>query len=235
MSNQNIIKKIKSDLNKNIDQKYKKGAENYFKEKIKVYGVRSPITRKIAQKYFPKDLDKKQIFALCEQLLKTGYMENSLIALAWAYRLKKKYQKSDFKIFETWLKKYITNWATCDDLCTHTLGEFIMQYPEVLPKVFKWTKSKNRWLRRASAVIFVNPVKKKKYLKNVFQTANALLQDQDDLVQKGYGWMLNEASIPYTKKVFQYIMKHKSKMPRTALRYSIERYPQKLRKKALAK
>ena len=55
------------------------------------------------------------------------------------------------------------------------------------------------------------------------------------MVQKGYGWMLKEASNLYPQEVFQYVMRHKIKMPRTALRYAIEKLPPGLRKKAMAK
>ncbi len=57
---------------------------------------------------------------------------------------------------------------------------------------------------------------------------------EDDLVQKGYGWMLKDASVYYQKEVFDFIMRNKNKMPRTALRYAIEKMPQSLRKKAMA-
>ncbi len=72
-------------------------------------------------------------------------------------------------------------------------------------------------------------------LDEVFKTADLLLTDDDDMVQKGYGWMLKEAGNQYPDEVFKYVMKNKRKMPRTALRYAIEKYPQAKRKKAMAK
>jgi 3-methyladenine DNA glycosylase AlkD len=61
------------------------------------------------------------------------------------------------------------------------------------------------------------------------------LKDKDDMVQKGYGWLLKEASRTHEREVFDYVMKHKAKMPRTALRYAIEKMPEKLRSKAMKK
>ena len=75
--------------------------------------------------------------------------------------------------------------------------------------------------------------RKQGFLKDVFWTADKLLMDQDDLVQKGYGWMLKETSNIYQKQVFDFVMKRKHKMPRTALRYAIEKMPQSMRKKAM--
>jgi len=230
-----LISKIHQELKANIDTEYKKGEIMFFKEKIKVYGVRTPVVRKIAGKYFLliKNLDKKKTFTLAESLLESGYSEEATIAFDWVSRLEKQYQKSDFKIFESWLKKYISNWAECDDFCTHAFAEFILQFPEFLPKLNIWARSKNRWLKRASAVILIYPIKKgKQFLNKVFEICNILLEDKDDLVQKGYGWLLKEASNLYQERVFDYVMKNKSKMPRTALRYAIEKIPEEMRKKA---
>jgi len=230
-----ILQDIRKELKENIDVEYRKGAQNYFREKIKIYGVRTPIAREISRKYFSeiKHLKKKEIFSFCETLLKTGYGEESTIAFDWAFRLRNQYEKRDFKIFESWLRKYVSDWGKCDNFSTHAFGYFIHDFPEFLSKVKLWTKSKNRWPRRASAVILIYPVRKKKYLEYVFKTADILLLDFDDMVQKGYGWMLKEASNVYPKKVFDYVIKNKEKMPRTALRYAIEKYPKKLKKRAM--
>ena len=59
------------------------------------------------------------------------------------------------------------------------------------------------------------------------------VKDEEDLVQKGYGWMLKEASKKHREEVFEYIMRRKSEMPRTALRYAIEKMPEDLRRKAM--
>lgn len=232
-----VIKKIRGELKNNVDEKYKKTSAGFFKEKVKILGVRAPVSKKIAGKYFNeiKNSDKKRIFALCEQLLKSGYNEESSIALDWAYRLKNQYQKQDFKIFEQWLKKYVSNWASCDDLCTHSLGYSFFKFPELIPKTKKWAVSKNRWMRRASAIVLIYSVRNKKHLNEIFEVSDILLLDSDDLVQKGYGWTLKEASNVYQKEVFDFVMKRKNRMPRTALRYAIEKMPKKLKKEAMRK
>ncbi|MGH8003331.1 MAG: DNA alkylation repair protein [Limisphaerales bacterium] len=78
-------------------------------------------------------------------------------------------------------------------------------------------------------------LRRKLLLKEAFATADILLQDEEDLVQKGYGWMLKEASNRYPKEVFKYVMKNRKKMPRTALRYAIEKMPKGWKKKAMRK
>jgi len=108
-------------------------------------------------------------------------------------------------------------------------------YPKLLSELKKWTKSKNRWTRRASAVTLIIPARHGKFLKDIFEIADELLMDKDDLVQKGYGWMLKAASQAHQKEVFDYVMSKKATMPRTALRYAIEKIPQELRARAMEK
>lgn len=117
--------------------------------------------------------------------------------------------------------------------CNHTVGSFIEKYSEFLIKLFEWASSKNRWVRRAAAVSLIIPAKKGNFLKEIFKIADILLLDKDDLVQKGYGWMLKAASQAHQKEVFDYIIKNKAVMPRTALRYAIEKMPNELKKLAM--
>ena len=79
------------------------------------------------------------------------------------------------------------------------------------------------------------PAKNGKFLKDVFQIADILLLDKDDMVQKGYGWMLKVASQAHQQEVFEYVLAHKASMPRTALRYAIEKMPKELKHKAMGK
>jgi len=77
--------------------------------------------------------------------------------------------------------------------------------------------------------------RKGKFLKDIFEIANTLLSDPDDLVQKGYGWMLKAAGEAHQKEVFDYVMEKKQVMPRTAFRYAIEKMPEELKEKAMEK
>lgn len=234
-----IISQVRQELKQNIDLIYKDGAERFFKEEIKIYGVRYPKIREIIKKTKKEVavLDKKSILKLCEELLGSKYHEEAIIAFGWVYQNKEKFNKSDFKIFESWLHEYVTNWALCDDFSTHVLNYYTIKYPEIIIKIRKWTKSKNRWVRRSSAVSFLHDSGGTRpnthRLEDVFWVTDTLLEDEDDMVQKGYGWLLKNTSKKYQKEVFDYVMKNKDRMPRTALRYAIEKMPQSMRKKAM--
>ena len=233
-----MIEKIRKELKAKVDKKYKHGLINFFTEEVRPYGVRTGEARKIGAKYWKevKNKNKAEIWKLGEELWQSGWFEEGIIAIDWSWRTRKDFVKADIKIFESWLKKYVKNWAHCDDFCTHTVGYFMAMYPEFLEELDKWAESKNRWLRRAAAVSLIYPVRKKgKYLGKIFEIADKLLEDEDDLVRKGYGWMLKEASNVYPKKVFDYITRRKDKMPRVSLRYAIEKMPKSWKEEAMKK
>jgi 3-methyladenine DNA glycosylase AlkD len=233
----NILKKIRLELKNKSDLKTKKSGERFFKEEVKLYGVKSAEVSRIADVFFKdvRDRKKSEILTLCEDLWESGYMEASFVACHWSYFIRKDFEPKDFKIFEKWVKNYVHNWAACDTLCNHTIGAYVEMYPNYLASLKKWARSKNLWTRRASAVSLIIPARQGNFLKDIFEIANILLSDREDLVQKGYGWMLKAASQAHQKEVFDYVMKNKTKMPRTALRYAIEKMPKGLRKKAMAR
>ncbi len=233
--NTDILSEIRWDLKSSTDEKTKNSYQHFFKEEVKVYGVKTPIVEKIAKSYFDriKEKNKKEIFSLCEKLLESDYCEEAFIAFEWTCSLQKNYDETDFPMFEGWVEKYVNNWAKCDTLCNHSLGSFIEQFPRYIDSLKVWTKSENRWLRRASAVTLILPARKGNFLKDILEICDSLLKDEDDLVQKGYGWLLKETSKTHQNQVFEYIMKNKKDMPRTALRYAIEKLPKDLRDKAM--
>lgn len=199
--------------------------QELYQEMPELYGIATPIVRQLSSEFFQKvkKKPKQEILRLCNELLRSGLSEERTIAFDWAFKLRRIYEKPDFKLLESWLMKHVHGWGACDDLCTHALGAFIYQFPEFIQDTREWTKSKNRWVRRASAVCLIYSVRRKEHLGDIFETADALLTDHDTMVRKGYGWMLKEASNHYPKEVFDYVMKNRRGMPRTALRYAIEK------------
>lgn len=232
-----IVQQIRNELANVSDEKTKLSGQRFFKENIVTYGVKSADVIKIGKANFMlvSSKSKSEIFTLCEELWQSGYMEESFIACNWSYNIRKQYKTEDFKVFEKWINSYVNNWASCDTLCNHTVGEFFTMYPEYLNELKKWAKSENRWVRRAAAVSLIIPAKKGFFLADIFQIADILLLDKDDLVQKGYGWMLKAASQAHQKDVFDYVVAKKALMPRTALRYAIEKMPKELKIKAMEK
>ncbi|MDR0694439.1 MAG: DNA alkylation repair protein [Prevotellaceae bacterium] len=222
---QSVLAAIRKALKENADAKTAASAQYFFKEKIKTIGVKSAVVHKIAQAHFKiiKGKSKEEIFALCEILWQSGYIEEANIACDWSNALRKHFTPADFNIFERWVTRYVTNWAMCDMLCNHTVGGFIEQYPAYIKELKRWATSDNRWVKRAAAVTLIIPARKGLFLQDIFEIADRLLPDTDDMVQKGYGWMLKAASEAHEKEVFDYVVSKKAVMPRTAYRYAIEK------------
>jgi 3-methyladenine DNA glycosylase AlkD len=231
------IKRLQQELKNNIDEKALNTSHRFFKEneRAKVYGVRAACVNKIAKEFFKeiKCLSKTEKFSLCEELWKSNYLEEIIVACNWSYWVCKQYEPSDFKIFERWVQDYVNNWAACDTLCNHTIGEFIEMYPKFISNLKKWAYSTNRWVRRAAAVTLIVPARKGLFLDDILEIAAILLCDKDDMVQKGYGWALKAAGEAHQHDVFDFVMKHKSIMPRTSLRYAIEKMPSNMKAEAM--
>jgi 3-methyladenine DNA glycosylase AlkD len=234
---------ILDELNKHASERYRQAIEHYLQVKplnLKYLGVRTPEIRKIANMFFQtlkslgiKDID--DIIIYCDYLLESRIAELRTVAFQWSFKCKSQFQPKHFAVFERWLKKFITGWGSTDDFCVKSFGFFIYTFPEFLPKVKKWTSSRSQWVRRASAVVLIYGLRRGEFLKDAFEIANLLFNDAEIYVQKGYGWMLKEASNTYQDEVFAYVMKNKKHMPRTSLRYAIEKIPKDMRKRAMEK
>ena len=210
---------------------------SFFKHEIKCYGVSNPDSQKIGRAYISKlkKHTREFIWDLCEEMFQSEYLEESLIACQIAFAQKKNFSERDFDLFENWVKNYINNWAECDTFCNKVIGEMMFRFPNTVERVKLWSLSENLWVRRSSAVSFIYPGKRNTYVEDQFEIALILLEDQEDMVQKGYGWMLKVLSSTRLNDVFQFVQTYKARMPRTALRYAIEKMPPELKVEAMKK
>lgn len=231
----NMLSNIREALQQHADDETRQSGQRFFKEEVQILGVKSKDLGEIARAHYKMlaEKDKDEIFGLCNVLFQSGMMEEAIIACRWSYFLHKQYQQSDFSIFELWIKNYVNNWAVCDTFCNHTVGSLIIMYPEILSSLKKWTSSENRWVRRGAAVSLIVPARRGLYTDHIFEIADSLLTDSDDMVQKGYGWMLKVAGQTYPDEIFRFVMDRRSVMPRTSLRYAIEKLPARMKKDAM--
>lgn len=233
-----IIKYFETQFVANSDPQHKEQLVCFFKNQtVNPIGVRSKEMNKLVSKFWKeiKTWDKDNIWELCNQLWETGILENGHLACKFAFKVGKRLTPDDFNIFEKWLITYIYNWAHCDDLCTKALGDILHQHPELLIRTLPWGRSDNQWLRRGFAVSLIPSLKYGNNLEHAFHVAKTLLQDEEDLVLKGYGWMLKVASQQNPNEVFEFILTHRETMPRVALRYAIEKLPTTMRNEAMKK
>ncbi|HUV29694.1 MAG TPA: DNA alkylation repair protein [Acidobacteriota bacterium] len=233
-----VIRTLRREIARHDKPENRLDYQRFFKEPLdEPTGLKIPVLRKISSQCFKelKGAPAKDVLACCDDLLASDERYMRFFAFEWALKLRNQYRPQDFTRFESWLKRYVNNWGTCDHFCCGPVGHLVFQFPELASKTYRWARSRDRWRRRAAAVSLIVPVRKRLLLDEVFRTADALLIDRDDMVQKGYGWMLKEASNVFPDEIFAYVMKHRSRMPRTALRYAIEKLPPAKRKQAMKK
>ncbi|WP_432666666.1 DNA alkylation repair protein [Wukongibacter baidiensis] len=213
-------------------------AMNRLENSSKENGLKTGKVRSISSTLYRTLEDKSidNVLTICEDLLAQREWALGVIAYDWAYRVRKQYNHETFSIFESWLKKYVTGWGDCDDFCTHAFGELLSQNNDLFTHVLKWTDHPDFFVRRASAVILIYPIKHNKY-QNIdpFLISDALMNDDHHLVLKGYGWMLKVLSQIEPDNVYQYLIMNKTNMPRVSFRYALEKFDKKLKSSLMEK
>ena len=217
------------------DPNHRDGERAFFKEPINPLGVRvRDLNALVARRWkAARRLAPTELLDLCDELWRSGVFEEPVVASKWCGQALNQLGAESFGTFERWLATRVNNWGHCDVLCTNCLGGLIERDPSLLPRSDAWLTSSNRWLRRGAAVALTPAARHGSHLARVFLVAEALLEDEDDLVRKGYGWMLKEASKPWPSEVLAFVLAHRRRMPRVALRYAIELLPQDWRAQAI--
>ena len=191
-------------------------------------GVRAPKIRSIAKKHIDISI------ADMKTLIQSKYHEErflGLIILVNKYS-KTKDKKNRNQLYKIYVSsfKYINNWDLVDVTCPHVTGKHLMDKDRTI--LYKWAKSEDLWTKRIAMVSTFYFIRKTD-LEDTFKIAEILLQDEHDLIHKAVGWMLREAGKRDIKKEEVFLKKHYKTMPRTMLRYSIEKFPESKRQKYL--
>lgn len=235
-----MIDKLRKDVNRLANPQKAKVLQGFFKTGKGEYGegdvflgLTVPQSRTIAIKY--KDL----AFSNIKILLKSKVHEERLIALLiLVYRFNQKDKKDDKerkKVFDFYLAntKYINNWDLVDLSADKIVGQYLLDKSKGI--LFGLARSKNLWERRISIVATYQFIKDGRY-QETLTISKMLLNDPHDLIHKAVGWMLREVGKNCSQEILEeFLKKHYKEMPRTMLRYAIERFPEKLRKKYLSR
>lgn len=186
-------------------------------------GVNVPDQRKIAKKYL--DLNLKDT----ENLIKSPIHEFRLTALlTLVEKYKRGNEKEKEQIFKFYLKntKQINNWDLVDLSAPHIVGKYLLERDKNI--LYKLAKSKNLWEKRISMVATYEFIRNNNF-QDTINIGEILLDDTHDLIHKAVGWMLREVGKKSQKTEEKFLNKHANKMPRTMLRYAIERFEEKKR------
>lgn len=219
--------------------KTKKG--EYGHEDI-FFGVTVPRQREVAKKYFNLSLEE------IGKLLKSKYHECRLTAL---FILVNKYKKSDSKEKQKVVRFYLSqtknvnNWDLVDSSAPYILGDYLLDsHLEAKPPsgssrsgrgvLYKLAKSKDLWERRIAIVSTMAFIKKGRF-EDTLRISEILMFDTHDLIHKAIGWMLREIGKKSEPTLEKFLKKHIKVLPRTTLRYAIEKFPGNKRQMYLKK
>jgi len=216
---------VKKELLKSRDKEQAKHLSHFFKTGKGQYGegdvflgIKVPVQREIVKKF--KDAELKEI----QELLNDEFHECRLTGLLI---LVQKYKKAENKreIFDFYLKnaKRINNWDLVDLTAPNIVGDFLLDKKKERKVLYSLVKSKNLWERRISVLSTFTFLRNKDY-KDILKIAEMLLKDEHDLIHKAVGWMLRELGKRNKEVEVAFLNKHYRKMPRTMLRYSIEKF-----------
>jgi 3-methyladenine DNA glycosylase AlkD len=203
--------------------------KRYFREPIQTYGCTSSDAKTVATRFLPltrRNLDLTLIVA--GDLMTGGVMEENWVGSSLISKHKSRIRPEHFEIFDQWIDS-LSNWASIDTFTTDIVVEAVKRDPQLVDRLLQWTQSPNRWRRRASAVTLIRIVRRGDMLKEAFAITDKLMEDPDDMVQKGAGWLLKEASKNHPQEVHDYLIRWKPKTTGLVLRYASEKLPQELK------
>jgi 3-methyladenine DNA glycosylase AlkD len=126
------------------------------------------------------------------------------------------------------------NWATTDAICGMLIGPLLERHPDLIAEVRHWATHRNLWVRRAAAVGLVAGARRGRGLDEAYAVAASLHHDSADLIQKAAGWLLREAGKTDMRRLDSYLRKHGCGIPRTTVRYAIEKFPAARRRELLS-
>ncbi|HSQ35835.1 MAG TPA: DNA alkylation repair protein [Candidatus Binatia bacterium] len=236
---QAIARQTLARLRAQADPERARQVQRYFKETVRSYGIPSPAVRDLAKELYDsikKDWQLGQAIELCSILFPKPELEAKAIAALILARYKKNFPPALCFQIKKWLAKdFLANWASVDIFCPEIVGTLLLTYPKLVKEIQTWPAHPNRWVKRASIVSFLKLAKKEGFPGIIYDQAIALFPVADDLIQKANGWVLRETGKGDMGRLERFLLAHGPAIPRTTLRYAIERFPENKRRELLAR
>ena len=214
---------------------HSKEVQRFFKEEVKSRGWYTAELRKVAIRFrrsIAREKGMEFVLQVADQLFSGQVLEEKVLAVFLLENQTEQFGKREFRLFASWIDR-VTSWADHDALAHDVLAPMVSADPTLCRQVFVWAKSPNRWRRRAACVTLIRGVRKKQFFPEVKRLTGMLLADEDDLVQKGLGWLLREAAKYNADRTVPYLMKIRKRAPRFILRTACETLPAATRKRVL--
>jgi 3-methyladenine DNA glycosylase AlkD len=214
-------------------------ASRYFRGEADLgfYNVGTRQVRALAKEIYEANrtrwtVDRAAAFA--ESLIADRFLEVKSVGIEVMARYRRSFTPRLLPAWKRWLaRNHSANWATTDAICGSLIGPLLVRYPALAEPVRGWARHRNMWVRRASAVALIPSVRRGVALDIAYDVARTLHGDEEDLIQKATGWLLREAGKSDAARLERYLRKNGPIVPRTTVRYAIERFPEARRRALL--
>jgi hypothetical protein len=214
-------------------------AARYFRgdHTLRFYNVGTANVRSLARTIYMANRDDWTIadaMRLANALMRDPYLETKSIGIEVVARYRKSFTPRLLPSWKRWLAGNLSaNWATTDQICGLLIGPLVADHPSLIPVIRTWATHGNMWVRRASAVALLPAIRRGLALDAAYEVAKTLSLDREDLIQKAVGWMLREAGKQDAVRLERHLRAEGAAVPRTTLRYAIERFSSAKRRSLL--
>lgn len=231
-----IAEQIRCALRDGGSVEHAAGVQWFFKEEIKSHGWYTAALRRAVRgcrREILREHDFEFLTEVADDLFRGNILEEKIAGVFLLEALDPHFGDREFRLFESWLDR-ISSWADHDGLVHGLISPMVAARPARAKKVFQWAKSKNRWRRRAACVALIRGARAKILFPEIVKLSDRLLSDEDDMVQKGLGWLLRETAKFDAKRTVPYLMKIRDCASRLVLRTACETLPAAIRRRILA-
>lgn len=212
------------------------GVQWFFKEEIKSHGWYTGDLRRVMRSNRREILRERDFYFLvrvADKLFFGEVLEEKVAAVFLLEKMDAQFGDREFKLFESWLDR-ISSWADHDALVHYLIAPMVAANPARVRDVFRWAKSSHRWHRRAACVALIRGTRAKMFFPKIVKLSDSLLADEDDMVQKGLGWLLRETAKYDARHTVPYLMKIRGRASRLVLRTACETLPATAKRQVLA-
>lgn len=209
--------------------------QRFFKEEVRSRGWYTAELRKFAIRFrrsILRERDLDFLLQVGDELFTGQVLEEKVMAVFLLEKQTVHFGRKEFRLFASWIDR-VSSWADHDALVHYLIAPMVAADPPLSHEVFEWAKSSNRWRRRAACVALIRGARERHFRAQIVRLANQLLPDEDDMVQKGLGWLLREQAKADPKRTVPYLIRIRRNAPRLVLRTACETLAPSLRKQVL--
>ena len=230
---------VVSELEALADPRRAEGAKAYFKkfEPVYLYGVATPELRGVARRRFAEVRGvwtAAEAVRFAELAVRRREMETRWVGFFVLGRFVRDLPPGTVGRVRRWAERgWCSNWALTDSVSSEVVAPLLRLHPRLVREVTEWHRSPNLWVRRLAVVPLVPLARHGEHLAAAYSVVRALRGDCEDLVHKACGWLLREAGKTDMARLELFLLRHGAGLPRTTLRYAIERMAPARRRRLL--